>query len=118
MCVFAPGSCYEKYPAISTALLAGYFFVLPIFVEYNGGMTSLDYNQCSWAKPCPKVRCKKPAEGLKYFSVPASLGDDSPSSAVAPKNGEYANAIVKYEANGAVYIYSAEGVPVNVKVGQ
>lgn len=78
-----------------------------------------DFNLSHWTKPCEKVNCKgKAPEGLTFFSIPSSLGDDSPTSPVAPKNGEYSNAIVKYEANGAVYIYSREGVPVNVKEGE
>lgn len=81
-------------------------------------METLNYNRECWDAPCPKVSCKKTPFGLTAHFIPAALGDDSDGSEVAPKNGAYANAIVKYEANGAVYIYSAEGVPVNVKVGQ
>ena len=68
---------------------------------------------------CPKVDCRKKACkcGLTAIFVPANLGDDSAKSEVAPKNGAYCNAIVKYEANGAVYIYSQEGIPVKVKDG-
>lgn len=40
------------------------------------------------------------------------MGDDSKGSPVAPKNGDYCNAIVKYEANGNIYMYSKEGIPV------
>lgn len=79
-----------------------------------------NYSKEFWQKPCPKVKCKEdPCKcGLKYVNIPAALGDDSSSSKVAPKDGAYCNAIVKYEANGAVYIYSTEGVPVNVKEGR
>lgn len=78
-----------------------------------------DFDLSHWKKPCEKYGCKKaPVWGLSFFSIPSSLGDDTPSSPVAPKNGVYNNAIVKYEANDAVYIYSREGVPVNVKEGK
>ena len=73
-------------------------------------------NTKHWNKPCARVDCKKPAEGLKYVTIPASLGDDVTGKAL-PKNGAYANAIVKYEANGALYVYSAEGVPVHIETG-
>lgn len=79
----------------------------------------IDYNEKHWAKPCPKVNCRKDACECGLYSkfIPAALGDDSPESKVAPKNGAYRNSIVKYEANGAVYLYGADGVPVNVKEG-
>ena len=77
-------------------------------------------NKEHWSKePCPKYDCKKNSCkcGLKYVNIPAVLGDDSADSDVAPKNGVYCNSIVKYEANGAIYIYSAEGIPVLIKEG-
>lgn len=40
--------------------------------------------------------------------IPASLGDDT--GKFAPYNGAYQNEIVEYEANGAIYIYSTEGI--------
>ena len=71
----------------------------------------IDYDEKHWAKPCPKVDChKKCACGLSFYSVPAVLGEK-------PEKGLYCNAIVQYEATGAVYIYSAEGIPVKVKEG-
>lgn len=73
-----------------------------------------DYNLKNWTKPCPKVNCKKSCSGLRYVVIPAALGDDSKDSDVAPKNGAYCNAMVKYEANNNVYLYSSEGVPVMV----
>lgn len=64
--------------------------------------------------PCPKHDCRKDSCkcGLRLISFPAALGDDSKGSPVAPKNGDYCNAIVKYEANGNIYMYSKEGIPV------
>lgn len=81
----------------------------------------IDMNKEHWSNgPCPKYDCRKNSCkcGLRYVNVPAVLGDDAEGSDVAPKVGEYCNAIVEYEANGAVYIYSAEGIPVNVKEGR
>lgn len=82
-------------------------------------METLNYDKKYWSKPCPKIGCRKNACkcGLKYVNIPATLGDDSKNSKVAPQKGEYCNAIVEYEANKAVYIYSSEGIPVNVKEG-
>ena len=40
--------------------------------------------------------------------IPASLGDDT--GMFAPHNGAYQNEIVEYESNGALYIYSTEGI--------
>ena len=79
----------------------------------------VNYDPNCWKKPCPKVNCKKDKCkcGLSFVSLSAVLGDDSAESPVAPKNGNYCNTIVKYEANGAVYIYSVEGIPVNIKEG-
>lgn len=84
---------------------------------YNRGMENYDVEY--WKQPCPKLECAKGdcKYGLKYVNIPTVLGDDSANSTVAPKNGNYCNSIVQYEANGAVYIYSREGVPVKVKEG-
>lgn len=40
--------------------------------------------------------------------IPASLGDDT--GMFAPRNSAYRDEIVEYEANGALYIYSSEGI--------
>lgn len=40
--------------------------------------------------------------------IPSSLGTDT--GEYAPKNGAYHNAIVEYEANSHVYIYSSDGI--------
>lgn len=88
-----------------------------LFCVYNKSMENYDENY--WKAPCPSLDCRgeKCKCSLKYIDIPSSLGDDSASSPSAPKNGSYCNAIVKYEANGAVYIYSTEGVPVKIKEG-
>lgn len=82
----------------------------------------LDMNEEHWAtRKCPEIDCRKKNPcccGLKFISLPAVLGDDSVSSTVSPKKGDYSNAIVRYEANGSVYIYSDEGIPVKIKEGE
>lgn len=74
------------------------------------------YNMKKQIKGCPNTSCRKVAEecGLEYVFLPSILGDDSPESDVAPKKGAYSNSIVYYEANGAIYIYSREGIPTKV----
>lgn len=80
-------------------------------------MISLDYSN-KWDKGCPKVNCRKDqCTGLQYVFIPATMGDDSATSPVAPKNGAYCNAIVLYEATKNVYIYSKEGVPTKTGSG-
>lgn len=78
-----------------------------------------DFNKKHWSNPCPKYDCRKETCkcGLKFVSIPSGLGDDSENSDVAPKNGLYCNAIVRYEANSHVYIYSKEGIPTLVYGG-
>lgn len=77
----------------------------------------IDYNEKNWEqKSCPKYDCRKDSCskckcGLQRVFIPTVLGDDSADSPVAPKNGEYCNAIVVYETNGHIYIYSKEGIP-------
>lgn len=81
-------------------------------------MENLDYSTKKWGKdPCPPINChKKRCEcGLEKVFLPSSLGDDSKDSQIAPKNGAYCNAIVVYEANGHIYIYSKEGIPTFIK---
>lgn len=78
-----------------------------------------DFDLKHWEdRNCPKVDCKKNTCkcGIKKVFLPAALGDDSAESPVAPKNGAYCNAIVVYEANDHVYIYSTEGIPTLITV--
>lgn len=42
--------------------------------------------------------------------IPAVMGDDSEGSDYAPENGLYKNALVVYQANGAMYLYSSDGI--------
>ena len=92
-------------------------FLIFAYCWYNKIM-DIDYNEKDWATPCPKYDCRKAACkcGLKYVYIPTSLGDDSEGSNAAPKNGAYCNALVVYEANNHVYIYSKEGVPTLIDV--
>lgn len=83
-------------------------------------MENLDFNIEHWQdKKCPPVNCrKKTCEcGLEKVFLSSALGDDSKDSPVAPKNGAYCNAIVVYEANNHIYIYSKEGIPTLVEAG-
>ncbi len=77
----------------------------------------IDYSN-TWDKKCPQIKCRKDqCTGLTYVFIPATLGDDRKGSKVAPKNGAYCNAIVLYEADHAVYIYSKEGIPTKATSG-
>lgn len=79
----------------------------------------LDYSENNKIK-CPKYDChKKECKcGLVFELIPAALGDDSANSEVAPRNGAFCNKIVKYEVNGAVYIYGVDGIPVKIRDGK
>lgn len=63
-------------------------------------MTQLSCN-CGQNKDCCPFR---------KVVIPASAGDDSADSPCAPENGAYRNALVEYEANGAMYIYASDGI--------
>lgn len=73
-----------------------------------------NYDPNFWKQPCPKYDCRKDncKCGLQYINIPIGLAEE-----LAPAEGAYCNAIVKYEDTGAVYIYSKEGIPVLVKEG-
>lgn len=62
---------------------------------------------------CPNVLCGQKKEDCCWVTkvvIAAALGDDSEESSVRPKNGAYTNKIVEYEANGAIYFYSSDGL--------
>lgn len=64
-------------------------------------------------KECPQFDCGKKDKCCEMFRkivIPAAMGDDSPTSPAAPANGAYHNALVEYEANGALYMYSSDGI--------
>ena len=58
-----------------------------------------NHNKCQ----CGSCKC-----GISLKSIPAVLGDDT--GEFKPENGAYFNTFVKYEANGAQYFYSKDGV--------
>ena len=71
----------------------------------------IDMNKENWSNgPCPKFDCRKKGKcdccGLRYVNIPAALTTD-----MAPKDGAFCNAIVKYEGTGEVWVYSTEGIP-------
>ena len=47
---------------------------------------------------------------FRKIVIPAVMGDDSEGSPSAPENGAYVNALVEYEANGAMYMYASDGI--------
>lgn len=56
---------------------------------------------------CPKD-CNRPNPLIfRRVIIPAALGDDKENP---PENGAYCNALVIYEANNAIYIYSSDGI--------
>lgn len=76
-------------------------------------------NKCSCGPSRPirkKVCCPKGVE-IDYVEIPASLGTSAPGQPNAPENGAYKNAVVKYAADGAVFIYTSEGIPVRLGSG-
>lgn len=60
---------------------------------------------------CPTVDCSDKCSDVPFrkVNIPAAMGDDIDGE-YAPENGLYKNALVEYEANGALYIYSSDGV--------
>lgn len=56
----------------------------------------------------PKPKCSE-VNGITIVIIPESLGDDSQDSIYAPTIGAYKNAVVKYLANGYVYVYDKDG---------
>ena len=60
---------------------------------------------------CPNVDCGDKCSDVPFrkVNIPTSMGDDE-TGEYAPENGLYKNALVEYEANGALYIYSSDGI--------
>lgn len=61
---------------------------------------------------CPDINCHggKDCCPFRKIVIPAVMGDDSKDSPAAPENGAYRNALIEYEANGAMYIYASDGI--------
>lgn len=58
---------------------------------------------------CPKKDChEKNALIFRKVVIPASVADDRVNP---PKNGEYCNQLVVYEASGNAYLFSSDGIP-------
>ena len=66
-------------------------------------------------KRCPgPVDCFGDREVLfRKVLIPMAMGDDTK---YPPKNGAYRNSLVVYEANGAIYIYSSDGLYTKLSV--
>lgn len=60
------------------------------------------------------IERKKCSDGLDLVIIPASYGDDSKDSLAAPRNGEFQDSLVVYEANNHIYIYTHDGVPTKI----
>lgn len=68
------------------------------------------------AKPmCPRNRCEEPFVCFRTQTIPSSMGTSAEGQPYAPKNGMYHNMLVRYEADGAVFIYDSAGVYTNLK---
>lgn len=72
---------------------------------------------CQSSRPSPKKLCCPKGVEIDYVELPASLGTSAPGQPNAPENGAYKNAVVKYVADGHVYIYTSEGIPVLLSDG-
>lgn len=64
---------------------------------------------------CPKRRCKEPMVFFRTQIIPASMGTSAEGQPFAPENGRYYNMLVRYEADGAVFLYDSAGVYTNLK---
>jgi len=54
---------------------------------------------------------------LNKVLIPSALGSDEAGQLFAPKNGAYRNALVEYEQNGNMYIYTNDGIYTKLKKG-
>lgn len=68
---------------------------------YNENM---NYCECTPIKP----KCKK-VDGISIVVIPAQMGTSAEGELYAPKIGDYTNAVVKYLADGLVYVYDNTG---------
>lgn len=59
---------------------------------------------------CSCGKSKDDCLPFRKIVIPAVMGDDSEDSPSAPENGAYVNALVEYEANGAMYMYASDGI--------
>lgn len=70
--------------------------------------------ECQQKHKRPRCGC-----GVRIASVtiPAGLGTSDPGQPNAPENGAYKNAVVRYQADGKVFFYTSEGIPVKLSDG-
>lgn len=68
-------------------------------------------------KCCCKKNCCEDDFVFRKTVVPVSLGDDITGKEKAV-NGAFVNALVVYEANGAVYLFDSYGVPTRIVEGE
>jgi len=64
---------------------------------------------------CPRNRCEEPFVCFRTQTIPSSMGTSAEGQPYAPKNGMYHNMLVRYEADGSVWIYDSAGVYTNLK---
>ncbi len=73
---------------------------------------------------CKKDKCLSPAvlqinnhdcpTVFHKVTFPAAMGDDETNP---PRNGQYRNVLLVYEANGHVYMFSSDGIPTFISDG-
>ena len=73
---------------------------------------------------CKKDKCLSPAvlqinnhdcpTVFHKVTFPAAMGDDETNP---PRNGQYRNVLLVYEANGHVYMFSSDGIPTLISDG-
>lgn len=74
-------------------------------------MNCIDESQ--FEQHCPQVNCRANGDcPFRAVIITPEMGSDEPGQPFAPKNGDYQNAIVKYEINGNAYIYSSDGIAI------
>lgn len=59
----------------------------------------------------------KPCDYIKTYFLPANLGTDEEGQPYAPKPGAEHDAFVVYQANGAIWFYDHQGVPLHITGG-
>lgn len=69
---------------------------------------------CTCPRPNP---CEEPHFLFRTQTIPSAMGD-STTGAYKPANGMYKNMLVRYEADGSVWIYDSAGVYTNLKEAQ
>lgn len=62
---------------------------------------------------CPRP-CEEPVVLFRTQVIPSAMGD-STTGDYKPANGMYKNMLVRYEADGSVWIYDSAGVYTNLK---